>query len=212
MIDLKCLRYMYTGFIVCSPCYVIYCFPSASYIKCMPIKCHGIVYCTYSYVLHAIYDRLFRDLIEYFGYSLLLLENHTEMHIGYTHIGHVYDMHFLARFPMFCALLNVFIMSFFTRVRDGFISDLVSEWGVCFGVREILILVISTYSYWSSLHTHIGHVYILILVISTYSYWSFLHTHIGHVYILILVISTYSYWSCLYTHISILINFGNHKY
>ena len=46
------------------------------------------------------------------------------------------DMHFLARFPMFCAPLNVFIISFFTRVRDEFISDLVSKWGVCFGVRE----------------------------------------------------------------------------
>ena len=48
-------------------------------------------------------------------------------------------MHFLARFPMFCALLNVFIISFFTRVRDGFISDLVSKWGVCFGVRELYL-------------------------------------------------------------------------
>ena len=47
------------------------------------------------------------------------------------------DMHFLARFPMFCELLSVFIISFFTRVRDGFISDLVSKWGVCFGVREV---------------------------------------------------------------------------
>ena len=28
------------------------------------------------------------------------------------------------------------LVSFFTRVRDGFISDLVSKWGVCFGVRE----------------------------------------------------------------------------
>ena len=37
---------------------------------------------------------------------------------------------------MFCALLNVFIISFFTRVRDGYISDLVSKWGVCSGVRE----------------------------------------------------------------------------
>ena len=47
-----------------------------------------------------------------------------------------FHMHFLARFPMFCALLNIFIISFFTRVWDGFISDLVSKWGVCFGVRE----------------------------------------------------------------------------
>ena len=50
-------------------------------------------------------------------------------------------MHFLARFPMFCALLNVFIISFSTRVRDGYISDLVSKWGVCFGVREIWYLI-----------------------------------------------------------------------
>ena len=49
-------------------------------------------------------------------------------------------MNFLARFPMFCALINVFIISFFARVRDGFISDLVSKWGVCFGVREVCLL------------------------------------------------------------------------
>ena len=55
-------------------------------------------------------------------------------------------MHFLARFPMFCALLNVFIISFFTRVRDGFISDLVSTWGVCFGVRETRIFHIGAHS------------------------------------------------------------------
>ena len=36
---------------------------------------------------------------------------------------------------MFCALLNVFIISFFTRVRDSYSTDLVSKWGVCFGVR-----------------------------------------------------------------------------
>ena len=42
----------------------------------------------------------------------------------------------LARFLMFCALLNVFIISFFTRVRDTYSTDLVSKWGVCFGVWE----------------------------------------------------------------------------
>ena len=52
-------------------------------------------------------------------------------------------MHFLTRFPMFCALLNVFIISFFTRVRDGYILDLVSKWGVCFGVREYTVSVCS---------------------------------------------------------------------
>ena len=39
-------------------------------------------------------------------------------------------------FRCFVHFLNVFIISFFTRVRDGFISDLVSKWGVCLGVRE----------------------------------------------------------------------------
>ena len=37
---------------------------------------------------------------------------------------------------VFCALLNVFIISFLTRVRDSCSTDLVSNWGVCFGVRE----------------------------------------------------------------------------
>ena len=41
---------------------------------------------------------------------------------------------------MFCALLNVFIILFFTRVRVGHILDLVSKWGVCFGVRELRCL------------------------------------------------------------------------
>ena len=52
------------------------------------------------------------------------------------HLDKQCHMHFLARFPMLCELLSVFIISFFTRVRDGFISDRVSKWGVCFGVRE----------------------------------------------------------------------------
>ena len=39
-------------------------------------------------------------------------------------------------FPMFCALLNVFIISCFTRVRDSYCTDLVSKSGVCFGERE----------------------------------------------------------------------------
>ena len=29
-------------------------------------------------------------------------------------------------------------------MRDGYISDLVSKWGVCFGVREYIKVVIST--------------------------------------------------------------------
>ena len=58
-------------------------------------------------------------------------------------------MHFLTQFPMFCALLDVFIISFFTRVRDGYISDLVSKLRVCFGVREVNYLV----------YTHGGHLY-----------------------------------------------------
>ena len=45
--------------------------------------------------------------------------------ISYENESH---MHFLARFPMFCALLNVFKISIFTKVRDGYISDLVSKW------------------------------------------------------------------------------------
>ena len=55
-------------------------------------------------------------------------------------------MHFLARFPMFCELLSVFIISFFTRVRDGFISKEWSKWGVCFGVRERGIITAKTIS------------------------------------------------------------------
>ena len=64
-------------------------------------------------------------------------------------------MHFLARFQCFVHVF-IFFISFFTRVRDGFISDLVSKWGVCFGVRE------------STCNLHVRMVLILLHILSMY--------------------------------------------
>ena len=43
---------------------------------------------------------------------------------------------------MYCALLDVFIISFFTRVRDGYISDLVSKWEIVLECEKVFELVV----------------------------------------------------------------------
>ena len=77
------------------------------------------------------------------SFTSLEVSERSETSAEITHLARetMPYMHFLAQFPMFCALLNVFIISFFTRVRDGYISDLVSKWGVCFEVRELMFII-----------------------------------------------------------------------
>ena len=45
----------------------------------------------------------------------------------------------------------------FHRVRDGFISDLVSKWGVCFGVRESINTIVNVYQLMLSSNSVILH-------------------------------------------------------
>ena len=60
------------------------------------------------------------------SFTSLQASERSETSAEITHLARE-TVPFFARFPMFCAPLNVFIISFFTIVRDTYSTDLVSK-------------------------------------------------------------------------------------